>query len=809
VVVSWLLFPLVLLAVCVGCGLAVERISGWIMPGTLLPSLGLALVIVIATLTTSRSSTAPLTTVVVVLFALAGYVTSRHRLAALRPDPWMLAVAIGIYAVCAAPVVVSGNATFLGYFVDGDPAFHFALISQLLAHGRDLTGLPASPYSSVRIALTEYINTSYPTGADVALGAVRPLIGQDVAWIFQPYLAVIMALGAVVIGELLRGVVRSGPLRAICAFVAAQPGLAYAFYLEASIKELASTWLITVTVALVVATLSRPLKVRAIAPLAIATVAGLDVLAIAIAPWLAPPLGVFVAILAWRGRHGIRRKPSRRLTAGTGLAVLVLAAIAAPIVSRASTFISTATSVLSQAGDLGNLATALPKWQILGIWPSGDFRWPVEAHYRIAYALMGVALASAVLGAVWTLRRRAFGPLLLLVGNGIAAVFLLGRSSPYAASKVMMILSVSVVLTAMLGAVALHEAGRRLEGWGLAAAIAAGVLWTNALGYHDSSVAPQARLRELATIGARFQGQAPAFYNLYDTYPVYFLRDEAAAVSGTWGSVVPRAGLPARTGGQAALAWDPNDLAQSYLQSFRLLVLGRSPVVSRPPADYRLAYEGRYYEVWQRTSTPRVLAHISLTGGLGPSPAPGCATITRTGAIATRDHADLAYVPRASVPMLVPSQTAHPVSWVQTTANGDGDPDLLQLSQQAGTVTGLIHVATAGRYRVWLEGSLSRRVVVWVGRRLVGSVVHQLASPGQFLELGAVYLAAGDQPVEIMRPASDLAPGNVVPGYAGTGELLGPVALVRDGNAPAVSEIAPQQARSLCGKPLEWIEIVR
>jgi hypothetical protein len=63
--------------------------------------------------------------------------------------------------------------------------------------------------------------------------------------------------------------------------------------------------------------------------------------------------------------------------------------------------------------------------------------------------------------------------------------------------------------------------------------------------------------------------------------------------------------------------------------------------------------------------------------------------------------------------------------------------------------------------------------------------------------------------VQILRPASDLGPGNVVPGYAGTGELLGPLMLVRDSNPPAVREIAPQQARSLCGQPLEWIEIVR
>jgi hypothetical protein len=808
-VVAWLLFPLVLLAVCLGCGLAVEWVAGWRVPGALLPSIGLALIIVVATLTTTRPTTAPLTPVVVVVFALAGYAVAWRRLRSFRPEPWTLAVGVGVFAVCAAPVVVSGNATFLGYFVDGDPAFHFALINQLLAHGRDLSNVPSMPHSSISILLKGYIKTDYPTGADVGVGAVRPLVGQDIAWIFQPYLAVIMALGAVAIHELLGGVVRSRPLRAACAFIAAQSGLAYAFYLEASIKEIATTWIITVTVVLVVATLNRPVRVRGLAPLTIVVVAGLDVLAIAIAPWLGPPLAVFAVVLAWRGRRLIRRRPSRRMAAAAGAVVVVLGVIAAPIISRASTFISTAGNVLTQRGDLGNLARALPKWQILGIWPSGDFRQLVEGHERLAYALMGVALASAVLGALWTVRRRAGGPLLLIAGNGVAAAVLLSRSSPYAASKVMMIVSISAVLAAMLGAVALHESGRRVEGWGLAAVIAAGVLWTNALGYHDSSVAPQARFRELAAIGARFDGKGQAFYNLYDTFAVYFLRREAVAVPGTWGSAAERAGLPPRTGGQAELAWDPNDLAQSYLQSFRLLVLGRSPSLSRPPADYQLVNQGRYYDVWQRTTSPTVLKHVSLTSGFDRRPIPRCTSITKTGALAAREHARLAYVTRPTDPTLSPTQAPHPQSWVQTTANGDGDPDLFQLSQRAGTVTGVVPVATPGRYQVWLEGSLSRRVSVWVGRQLVGSVVHQLGSPGQFLKVGTVNLAAGDQPVQILRPGSDLRPGNVVPGYAGTGELLGPLVLVRDSNPPAVREIAPQQARSLCGQPLEWIEIVR
>src|SRR5689334_7455444 len=133
--VAWVLFPLVLLAVCAGCGLLVERIAGFSLSGRLLPSLGLALVIVVASLTTDSSSFARFTTAVVVALAVVGYASSWRRVRALRPDRWAVGLGLAIYLIAAAPVVLSGSAAFLGYFTLNDAAVHFALIDQLLSHG--------------------------------------------------------------------------------------------------------------------------------------------------------------------------------------------------------------------------------------------------------------------------------------------------------------------------------------------------------------------------------------------------------------------------------------------------------------------------------------------------------------------------------------------------------------------------------------------------------------------------------------------------------------------------------------------------
>ena len=56
-VVAWLLFPVVLLAVCGGCGLLVERVGGFRLPGALVPSVGFGTLIVLGTALTYKSAT--------------------------------------------------------------------------------------------------------------------------------------------------------------------------------------------------------------------------------------------------------------------------------------------------------------------------------------------------------------------------------------------------------------------------------------------------------------------------------------------------------------------------------------------------------------------------------------------------------------------------------------------------------------------------------------------------------------------------------------------------------------------------------
>ena len=182
--VPWLVFPLVLAALSLGCGLLVERAAGLALPGALLVPLGLALLIVEADLVTMTGATAQLATPLALALAVVGFglSTGRRR----RPDRWAIACALGVFAVYAAPVVLSGRATFAGYITLDDTSTWLALTDRAMEHGRTLTNLAPSTYQQV---LTDYFHSGYPLGGFLPLGLGGKLTGQDVAWLFQPTIA--------------------------------------------------------------------------------------------------------------------------------------------------------------------------------------------------------------------------------------------------------------------------------------------------------------------------------------------------------------------------------------------------------------------------------------------------------------------------------------------------------------------------------------------------------------------------------------------------------------------------------------------
>ena len=167
------------------------------------------------------------------------------------------------------------------------------------------------------------------------------------------------------------------------------------------------------------------------------------------------------------------------------------------------------------------------------------------------------------------------------------------------------------------------------------------------------------------------------------------------------------------------------------LLAYRTLVLRRSPVQSRPPSPYRLTWRGDYYEVWQRPGglESSVIAHLGLGTERDPSAVPACRAVQGL-ARKAGPGGTLVAAKRPPVETIPLQKTSHPPAW-QWAAY----PRSL-LPVTPGTIGARVRVPRAGRYEIWLGGSVRPEVDLTVDGRRVGQVRHQLNNEGEYVLLG-------------------------------------------------------------------------
>jgi hypothetical protein len=589
----WLLFPSVVAALALGCGLALERAGGARLPGPLLAPSGLAVIIVVASFFTIAGATARLAVPAVVTVAAAGLACGLGRKpsrGALIP----LAVALVVFAAYAAPVVLSGQATFAGYIKLDDTATFLALTDRVMQHGHSLAGLAPSSYEAT---LSINLGHGYPIGGLLPFGTGGALVGVDGAWLYQPYLAFLAAMLALVLYELAGRVVASRRLQGLAAVVAAQPALLYGFALWGGIKELAAAPLVAL-----LAALTSPLRLL---PLAAAVAALLSVLSIGGVVWLLVPAAALAVLVL------------RRL--GTALEAVVLCCavllLSVPTLVDSRSFLNPATETAVRSGtELGNLVRPLSGLQVFGVWPTGDFRLE-PSDLAATRILLATVAAAALLGLAFAWRAGATGVLLYAGSAVVGCALVAGLASPWIVAKAYAIAGPALLLAALVGCAALVTRGRVAEGVVGLVAVVGGVLWSNVLAYHEVNLAPRQQLVELERIGHRFARNGPTLMTEYQPYGVrHFLR----ALDPEGASELRRRLIPLRNGSlldKGAYA-DLADLQRSAVLVYRTLVLRGSPVASRPPDMYRLVWRGSFYEVWQRPDAldpTRALAGVRQT----------------------------------------------------------------------------------------------------------------------------------------------------------------------------------------------------
>jgi hypothetical protein len=817
-ILAWVVFPLVLAAIGLGWGAVVDLASGDRLSGALLIPVGLAAALVVAGTITAFSAIAPAATTVVAVGGACGLVLAwRGRR---RPPGWALLAALGVLLVYLAPVIASGQATFTGYIKLDDTATWFNIIDNVMSHGRSAAGLPQSTYALQVLQP----GPAYPLGAFMVAGVARALTGIDIAWVFQPYLACAAAALALCLYALLEPVIPGARMRALLSFLGSLSSLLYGYSLWGGIKELTAAFLLALGAALVARLLAGPPgSWRALIPVAVAAGALIQTLGVGAAGWVVPALATVAVVWLWRAR---RARKARDEVVSLAWMTALSAAMVVPVWVVLSDFLSNKGNLIdelfssgqSEHTKFGNLIHSLSVFQLAGIWPTGDFR--VTAPTVPSALWIGLTVIAAA-GAVYVcVRRRKFGvPFYVAIALiGVAVVYFSG-GTPWVTAKAMAFSSPALLVAALAGAGILW--GRtRIAGGLLTAALAGGVLYSAALAYHDVTLAPRAPMAELQHIGKLVAGKGPTFINEYEVYgDRHFAREGAPVEPAEYRPVtLPLYGGTALT--DAAWA-DLDSFPLSTLEPYVSIVTRRSPVESRPPSIYRLVWQGRYYQLWQRPVEPttRILEHVPLGEqtklpycgraergreeplcSINPVAIPPCSQVEALGRRALKDAAVLVAYQRPEPIVVRGDQTLWPGAWLHNFEEHSLTPTT------PGTAVSHIRTVSAQSYELWLGGNFARGFEVSVDGEHVGTVRNRLIPFKGYAHVADMFLAPGVHTVGITYPHSSLAPGSGLNEFT----FLSAIALEPQQRPPReLITVPPSQARSLCGRTLDWIEIVR
>src|SRR5579864_1153400 len=787
--VAWVVFPLVLGLLSLGCGLLLQAASGTTLPPGLHMPVGLGVIIVVGEILTKSSTLAPASTPVVVGLAVIGLALARPF--TVRRSAWLALIpAVAVYLVYLAPVLASGEPTFTGFIKLDDTATWMGMTDQVLKTGHAIGSLPPSTYEAM---LGAYLTGGEPVGSMLPWGIAHQIAGQDLAWEFAPYLAFLGAMISLTAWSIARPFIRSKAARGLVCFIAAQAALIYGYSLWGGIKEVAAAEVLVVSVACLMPIVESGARVRSFLPLAAATFAMLGVNGYGGGVWLPVTLIVagLVGLVIWR-----RQRARAQLVA---LGIAAVAALVLLGIRGAS--LATQNGSLTSPTEFGNLAHRVRPLQLLGVWPAADFRIdppnaPVVTYFLIALVFAGLCFALMI---AW--RERSVVLPTCVGAAAVGSILVTIGGSPWIQGKGFATASPALLMVGLIGAGALFQDPARLwpgpdrprgdgivvaRGVALAAclAVGAGVLWGNVLAYGHVTLAPYGQMSELSYLGQRFAGQGPTIINENEPYAGrHFLRLTAAESPSDIRrrQMLLRTGVYVNKGGYADL--DQFQLAGVLV--YRTIVIRSSPVASRPPATYHLIYNGTWYQVWQKPSGVagrQVIDSLPLGDQYDPAGVPSCIQVLRLAREAGPNGVLAAAARAVPTGITVPSPL----------------PD--------GNTTEKFQVATPGPYEIWLGGSVVGHLVARVDGRQIASTHEIINEPGAYIPLGRLRLGVGGHTVVMSYSGAGLAPGSAGPSEADPPFTDGPLEISPPPGKLPVTYVSPGNYRRLCGRPWDWVE---
>ncbi len=800
-------YPILLASLCLGAGLLVDRASGSSLHGALILLVGMAALIGLTQMSTWIWWIAPASPAIIVAFAALGLLVGRARLlglaralgsgSAARMQVGTTALA---YLVAIAPVLLVGRPSFSSYMVLTDSAVHMVGADYLISHGYNFAHLDMG--NSYAQLVTSYFNNAYPSGADTLFGASAVLLGVPVIWAFQPFNAFALAMAVGPAWLIARRIGLDRWWAALAALTATVPALVYAYELIASVKEVvALTMLLGIGVLVVDHARWLTGNARRAIPFATLAAAGFSAIGMGFGAWLA--MALIVLVVAHRNAIGSYAGMGWRSAASAGAMLVTLAILALPTWGQASKSLAV-TEAIANTSDPGNLQQPLKSVQMIGTWLSGSYLSPPQGLAgMLTHALMSITVVAAAIGVLHLIRERRWALAAWVIGSIMVWIGLKAYGTTWVDAKGLVLTSPVLILAAWAGVAALRAQrfarggagiaiGARALALATAAMIAGGVLVSDLMQYRYSVMAPTARYEEMASLNGRFAGRGPTLFTDFDEYSLQELR--SLDIGGPDFLNPPASVLDTSEGHGHTVNLErtrPNALAR-----YPLIITRVDPLAYRPPAAYRLLWQGTYYQVWGRVRGARpALAAAGLQGGHPAS----CSLLAHFAAVAVQRHAQLV---ADSHPDVIPIGLAglrHTSGWYRHGVELVMDTE--------GRLWRSFDVPHAGTYRLWLQGEAMPTLRVRIDGRIAATVAGQVSgngdSPDPMVPI-TVRLRAGRNMLSIAREGFSLAPGSTSEAYL-QAIYLTPAGR---GERQLLRTVAPARWRSLCGAHLNWIEVV-
>ncbi|MEI2703309.1 MAG: hypothetical protein V9E83_13035 [Baekduia sp.] len=649
------------------------------------------------------------------------------------------------------PFLVYGRTGILGVSVNNDTASHLQMSD-------------AFRYAGVFDA--QGLAESYPVGPHAFVAALGSVMGAGTGEVFTGFTLATFVMAATA------GVafVRSDRViaRVVVAGVAGAPYLVVGYFVQGSFKETAMVALILAAGALFLSGGDERRGRARWLPLAVLLAGMVATYSYNGVIWTVPAVGLWLGIEAVRAQRagGLwARLPelARAHAVPLGTAAAAGAFLLVPQAPRVIGYLrDTGGGTNIEGSPLGNLAAALPVWESLGFWRTGDYRY-VPADVLASGAGAGVLAVLAIAGAVW-IARRGDWILPIMAGCALAVWWYLDRfQTPYLAAKG---LAMAAPPLALLIVVPFVDSG----GWialtrgryrGGVIVVGVFVAWlivgSSMLALRSSKVGPLEPYRQLRALADRTDNTGLVFLGNTDflRWAIPEARSRAPFIA------FQDIGTRAEKSVDYGKAFDIDSIPTEVLNESRWLISPRDPAASRLPRQYRRVAVTPSFALYRRVG--KVPERVLLIEGQDAYGVLDCRS-PRGRRLLRRQLRASVRAPQSAVTFaaVLPGTTAH----------------------------GKLRLAP-GRWAIAAQYTSGHEAVIRVGRS-VATVPANLDRPGTRYRAGALTVRrTGDMPV------------SVTVGGGGFARLSEPFYATVIAVPQRAERIVP--IRRACGRPVDYL----